>query len=101
MYQDANSAASPSMYMSHGRLFASGFKAVRHRNADFLQMLLYWHFLTDKKASLVATGIEPLRAVLGAGADTLLSPANLAEWQPPRQKPAWYDKKPSVEAAAD
>ena len=46
-------------------------------------------------------GIEPLRAVLGAGTDTLLSPANLADWEPPSQKLTWYDKKPSVEAAVE
>ena len=37
--------------------------------------------------------------MLGAGADTLLSPASLADWEPSLQKPAWYDKKPSVETA--
>ncbi len=46
-------------------------------------------------------GIEPLRAVVGAGADTLLSPASLADWEPSKQKLAWYDKKPSVEAAVE
>ena len=49
----------------------------------------------------MGAGIEPLRAVVGAGADTLLSPASLADWQPSKQKLAWYDKKPSVEAAVE
>ena len=39
--------------------------------------------------------------MLGAGADTLLTPASLADWEPAHQKPAWYDKKMSVEAAVD
>lgn len=47
------------------------------------------------------TGIEPLRAVLGAGADTLLTPPSLADWEPARQKPTWYDKKMSVEDVVD
>lgn len=49
----------------------------------------------------LGAGIEPLRAVIGAGADTLLSPASLADWEPSKQKLAWYDKKPSVEAAVE
>jgi hypothetical protein len=49
----------------------------------------------------LGAGIEPLRAVVGAGADTLLSPASLADWEPSKQKLAWYDKKPSVEAAVE
>ncbi len=49
----------------------------------------------------LSAGIEPLRAVVGAGADTLLSPASLADWEPSKQKLAWYDKKPSVEAAVE
>jgi len=37
----------------------------------------------------LSAGIEPLRAVVGAGADTLLSPASLADWEPSKQKLAW------------
>lgn len=51
--------------------------------------------------SLFHTGIEPLRGVLGAGANTLLAPTNLADWEPAYQKPTWYDKKMSVEEAVD
>ncbi|KAL3142707.1 hypothetical protein ABBQ38_003008 [Trebouxia sp. C0009 RCD-2024] len=47
------------------------------------------------------TGIEPLRAVLGAGANTLVTPPNLADWEPGYQKPTWYDKKMSVEDVVD
>lgn len=46
-------------------------------------------------------GIEPLRAVLGAGANTLVTPPNLADWEPGYQKPTWYDKKMSVEDVVD
>ncbi len=56
---------------------------------------------TTHITSLVHTGIEPLRGVLGAGANTLLAPTNLADWEPAYQKPTWYDKKMSVEEAVD
>lgn len=42
-------------------------------------------------------GMEPLRSILGAGANTLLAPADLAEWDPPAQAPTWYDKKPLID----
>ena len=43
--------------------------------------------------------MEPLRSVLGAGANTLLAPASLADWDPPAQPGAWYDKKPTIDLA--
>lgn len=41
--------------------------------------------------------MEPLRSILGAGANTLLAPADLAEWEPPAQKRTWYHKKPDTD----
>ena len=41
--------------------------------------------------------MEPLRSILGAGANTLLAPTDLADWDPPTQARGWIDKKPVID----
>lgn len=44
-----------------------------------------------------SAGMEPLRSILGAGANTLLAPTDLADWDPPTQARGWIDKKPVID----